>query len=395
MKILIAGPICLRTLGISAEHELPETQSFPPLSHYINQLRAMGHVVEAVTTGFVSEECSFEEDGLTVRVVPRRRSGVTKDLWRRERLGLAKAIAASGAEIVHAHWTYEHALAAQASGKPCIITAHDAPFGILRYMRPLYSWCAHALMSLPVLYRSSELCVISPYLAEYFRRIHFYRRPIHVVPEFLPPAASDLFRDKGLDAAVPVFASVNVGWGPRKNVDTLLRAFAMVRRSIPDARLVLFGTEYGPGEQAECYAQVHALQQGVEFRGKTLNTELHTQLANEADFLVHPSREESFCVSIADAMAIGIPVIGGSKSGAVPWLLEQGRCGLLTDINDEKELASAMVRLVQDAILARSFRENARQRIEKHFRLEQVARKYIDLYEKKLEGESGRVEPGS
>lgn len=341
--------------------------------------------MEALTTGFVSEERLFTADKLSVRVVPMRRSGAGRDFYRQERLALADAIAASDAEIVHANWTYEYALAAQAAGKPCIITAHDAPFGILRYMRPLHFWFAHALMSLPVLFRSSELCVISPYLEEYFRRVHFYRRSIHVIPEFLPSTASTLFREKSLDDSAPVFSSVNVGWGPRKNVDTLLRAFGLLRQSIPGARLLLFGPGYGPGESAENYARGHGLLRGVQFRGATPNPVLLTQLADETDFLVHPSREESFCVSLADAMAMGIPVVGGSDSGAVPWLLGQGTCGLLTDINDDNEVASAMVRLVQDAGLARTLRENARQRMETHFRLEQVAAQYLALYERKLE----------
>jgi glycosyltransferase involved in cell wall biosynthesis len=383
MKILIAGPMCLQTLGISAEQERPEMMA--PLSNYINQLRAMGHTVEAVTFGFVPEKRRFNGDNLTVFVIPRRRSGAGRDFFRQERLELAEAIAASDADIVHAHWTYEYALAAQASQKPCIITAHDAPFGLLRYVRPLYFWFPYVLMSLPVLHRSTELCVVSPYLEEYFRKVHFYRKPIHVVPVFLPPAASNLFREKGLDTAAPVFASVNRAWGPLKNVATLLRAFALVRQRIPGARLLLFGPCYGPGEQAEHYAQAHGLTQGVEFRGSTPNATLLTDLAHEVDFLVHPSREESFCIAIADAMAIGIPVIGGRKSGAVPWLLEQGTCGLLTDINDEKEVASAMMRLAQDVGLANSLRENSRRRVENSFRLEQVAHRYVELYERKLE----------
>ena len=383
LKILITGPICLPTLGLP-QPDLPQTHSFPPLSHYINHLRSMGHAVEAVTKGFVSKTSRFEADSLKVLVVPARRRGVTKDLWKQERLGLAKVIAASDAGIVHAHWTYEYALAAQASGKPTIITAHDAPFGILPYMRPLYTWFARALMSLPVLHRSSELCVVSPFLEDYFRKVHRYRRPIHVVPEFLPPAAGKLFREKQLDPAVPVFASVNMGWGPRKNVDTLLRAFAIVRRSVHGARLLLFGTDYGTGQQAENFARAHGLLRGVEFRGLTPNSELLPQVAEEVDFLVHPAREESFCVSLADAMAMGIPVIGGSKSGAVPWLLGQGTCGLLTDISDEQEVASSMVRLVQEASVVCSLRENARLRIEKCFRLDRVAEQYLDLYQQKL-----------
>lgn len=340
--------------------------------------------MEVVTTGFVQAPFEFQGSNLKGIVVPRRKSGVGRDLYKQERLQLHKAMMASDADIIHAHWTYEYALAAQTCSKPLLITAHDAPFGILRYMRPVHFWFARALMSLPVLHRSRKLCVISPYLENYFRKVHFYRKPIHVVPEFLPPAAAALFREKEADCQTPVFASVNVGWGPRKNVDTLLRAFHIVRQTLPKAKLLLFGSEYGPCEEAHNYAQSNGCLDGVEFRGATANSDLLPILSKEVDFLVHPSREESFCVSIADAMAMGVPVIGGSKSGAVPWLLENGNCGILVDINKAEEIAKAMLRMVQYPVFARQFRWSAQKRIEEHFRLDQVAARYLELYSKLL-----------
>ncbi len=43
-----------------------------------------------------------------------------------------------------------------------------------------------------------------------------------------------------------------------------------------------------------------------------------TTLAESVDVLVHPSLEESQCMAVIEAMAMGLPVIAGKFSGAIP-----------------------------------------------------------------------------
>jgi glycosyltransferase involved in cell wall biosynthesis len=105
-------------------------------------------------------------------------------------------------------------------------------------------------------------------------------------------------------------------------------------------------------------------------------------MADESDILVHPSREESFCVAIADAMAMGLPVIAGEKSGAVPWLLDHGKCGVLVDVNNPKAIAAAMVELAGNSEKCDRLRSAARKRAEGTFRIDVVRDQYLELYKK-------------
>ena len=48
-------------------------------------------------------------------------------------------------------------------------------------------------------------------------------------------------------------------------------------------------------------------------------------------------------MALIEAIACGVPVIGGQRSGAVPWTLDQGRCGYLCDVRNPDALADAIV----------------------------------------------------
>ena len=79
------------------------------------------------------------------------------------------------------------------------------------------------------------------------------------------------------------------------------------------------------------WAQKKGLSDGVNFVGPVDPDEL-IDIYEQVDLMVHPSMEESFGMVLVEAMARKIPVIGGEKSGAVPWVLDNGKAGVLTDI---------------------------------------------------------------
>jgi glycosyltransferase involved in cell wall biosynthesis len=69
---------------------------------------------------------------------------------------------------------------------------------------------------------------------------------------------------------------------------------------------------------------------------------------------------------LMEAMACGVPVIAGRDSGGVAWTLDEGRCGFLCDIRDERALAETMLNAQQQpdgnrALVARAW-ASAKQR---------------------------------
>jgi glycosyltransferase involved in cell wall biosynthesis len=120
--------------------------------------------------------------------------------------------------------------------------------------------------------------------------------------------------------------------------------------------------------------------------------ELLTALA-ELDALLHPSLEESFGVVLAEAMALGLPVVAGRDSGAVPWVLganPEGKCatGVLTDVRSATGMTNALHTLFDMEYAARSAAGLSRARC--YFSPVAVALAYEARYMRTLPCESAR-----
>jgi len=84
------------------------------------------------------------------------------------------------------------------------------------------------------------------------------------------------------------------------------------------------------------------LEKDVTFTG-FLNVQDYRRLLRSVDALVMPSREEGFGIVFLEAMALGKPVIAGN-TGGVPELIENGRNGLLVELDSER-IAAAIISL--------------------------------------------------
>lgn len=328
----------------------------------------------------VSSEVILEGPGLKICVGPYRPSGRARDFFALERAYLTEAIRREKPELIHAHWTYEYALGALESGIPTLVTAHDAPLRILRLMPTPYRM-VRTLMAFRVTRRTRYMTAVSPYVALHMRKVLRYSRPIIIIPNCLPGELFDLGRKfrkrQGEDVT---FATVLTGWSKLKNGKTAIEAFSHVQRAAPGSRMIMFGPGYGYGEQAMRWAAARGLTEGVEFAGNVPRYQLLSRLAKEVDVLVHPSLEESFCMSIVEALALGIPVIGGRQSGAVPWILENGTTGVLVDIRSHAHLADVMHSLARDSEKRNNLGLAGRESAKRRFRVQQVVRAYEELY---------------
>ena len=270
-----------------------------------------------------------------------------------EREQVAAGFAAGRPDIIHAHWTYEYALGALATGIPTLVTVHDWAPAILRLSPDPYRAGRLAMFAM-CLVRASHLTAVSPYIQQRVERL--IRRPVSVVPNGLPDEIFARSRSP-LDLSAPRIVSVNNGFGPRKNARTLLQSFAAIPKAVPAAELWLVGRGFEPSGPAEDWARSRRLLPGVRFVG-ALSREKTIGVLSGAAVLVHPALEESFGMTLIEAMARRVPVVAGSRSGAVPWVLDFGRAGLLTDVLDPRETAQAVVRLLTRADASRHYSES-------------------------------------
>lgn len=174
------------------------------------------------------------------------------------------------------------------------------------------------------------------------------------------------------------------GFGKRKNVEALVRAFARVRK-VEDCRLVLAGP--GDGAFAGLGALIRALglEQVVTRFGFASEEELRALLAL-CRLFVFPSLYEGFGLPIAEAMACGAPVLS-SRAGALAEIAGEG--ALLVDAKEPATLAEAMLSALGDAVLLESLRVRGRERAQQ-FRwrhgVERLGKLYCSLVDGRRAG---------
>ncbi|RYD62008.1 MAG: glycosyltransferase [Verrucomicrobiaceae bacterium] len=245
-------------------------------------------------------------------------------------------------------------------------------------MRPRFYWWPRLAQGFLIARKAQLMTAVSPYTAEVWTRDMGRKKPIHVVPNGLPDAV--LREGASMRPAAKqkelVLGAIGDGFTTRKNTEGLLRAFRLVRMEVPKARLLIFGTDHGLGQAAERWAVAEGLSDGVEFRGRTPHQEIMRELRESIDVYVHPSLEESCCMAVLEAMASGLPVVGGDKSGGVPWQLEGG-AGIVCDVLNPTAFATAILAGWGRQDLA----DAARSKVLSSFTTEAVSQRYLDLLE--------------
>jgi glycosyltransferase involved in cell wall biosynthesis len=136
----------------------------------------------------------------------------------------------------------------------------------------------------------------------------------------------------------------------------------------------------GPLPQPEYAAAVTMAGDRVELLGEVSEEEL-LRLYAESDFLIHPSSVEVLSATVLEALAAGLPVIGGS---AVEGVVEQGTTGWSLPDTDPQVLVAAMreraSQLLSDDATRRKMGEAARASAMSRYSWPQVVEAHLRLY---------------
>lgn len=175
-----------------------------------------------------------------------------------------------------------------------------------------------------------------------------------------------------------------------KGLGILLDAFSSITRDTPSAHL-LVTLEIAHAGFDERHRDMLAFLKHNHLEGAVtiLGIINNIQAAfNSADIFVSPyidtNGPSDYPIAAMEAMACGVPVIG-TRVGAIPELLEDGKTGVLVPPAEPRALEEKLRSLLQDANLRHKMGESARQRIEENYSIENVYNIMNAIYSRKHE----------
>lgn len=169
---------------------------------------------------------------------------------------------------------------------------------------------------------------------------------------------------------------------PRKNLSSLMAAFASIRSRHPDLRLVLFGRSGMTAGREQGFDELVAnldLRQSVVRTG-LVSEEMLAGLYSGAEVFVFPSLYEGFGYPVLEAMVAGTCVLARPVSAMAEVL---GEAGAFVEVSDPSALASELESLLGDQ--ARRVRLAAAARVRaKSFSVERMTQGTVSAYKRVL-----------
>lgn len=173
----------------------------------------------------------------------------------------------------------------------------------------------------------------------------------------------------------PLFLS-NRNLEPLYNVACTIRAFAIVQRQHPDARLTIVGDG---SERAALEALVQELGlRHVTFAGK-IAPERMREFYAAADLYLNSPNIDNMPNSVIEAFGSGVPVLT-TNAGGIPFVVTHEDTGLMVDRNDHAGLARHALALLAEPARARAMAGRAREACLARYVWPSVSREWEALY---------------
>ena len=226
---------------------------------------------------------------------------------------------------------------------------------------------------------ADEIVVPSGYLVDVFARYGLRARAIYNIVEL------DRFSFRERQPLRPVFLTSRL-LEPLYNVPCVLRAFAIIQESYPDAKLTIAADGFLRGE-LEALARELKLR-NAEFIG-FVRFEDMPALYDSADIYLSATSIDNMPSSLTESMACGLNVVTTDGGGAIPYIMTNEVTGLIVDRDDHEALAVAALRLLRDNEFALKLVRNAHESSKK-FTWPHIRNEWLNLYHE-LAKEKGLV----
>lgn len=383
MKIAVLLPIEDNELRIIEEYDRVGIVTDRPsffLTSLILEMMRYGHNVCVISMS-VNGDYTYIGNKLEIRIIKIGKHGNLRALlkFKRDINNISRVLEKSNCDLFHVHWCYEYAAAAlSVCDKKTIITMHDWPESVREYLHNFY-WRRRLSLGMKNIIIGNRFVAVSPYIKE---QLNSLGKKSIIIPNYIDK--NTIIDDRTeYNFSEPRIINISNGFNDMKNTKSCIRMFSILRRSFPKATLTMIGDSHGPGEVAEQWSKENGISEGIIFRGRIPSKEVYCELSR-SEVLISTSREESFGMTLIEAMASRCLAVGGKTSGAIPWVLDGGRAGLLVDVDKPSEIAGDIIEVLCDKQRYMEYVERGSAHVLSNFTLGAVLEKYNKVYEQKI-----------
>lgn len=240
-------------------------------------------------------------------------------------------------DIIHAHGTILSGtlswLLSRHFKVPFIITEHLGPFSIISKSFWKRNWTRFTMK------KANAVLTVSHHLKSEIEQSQIFPKKIIVTYN---PVDTNLFRLKD-----DISLKKNMLFVGRldnfKGALRCLQAFDRIHSMFPDWKLTIAGDGEDMPAIQSYLSEHHDLNQRVKIIGHLQKSQI-VSFMHQADFLVFPSRHESFALVVAEAMSCGLPVITTNQTAPREYVSETE--GILVSPDDVNEIAAAIQNMI-------------------------------------------------
>lgn len=291
-------------------------------------------------------------------------------------------------DIVHAHIGNPFAplggiLYAKIRKKPFVVTYHeDMIGGYGGLLRRTAIWFLNTFVVDRILSQADAVLTPSEYYIEKSTHLNKIKDKVKSIPngiiledyqrKYSKKESRDILNLSQRENIILFVGSLT----PRKAPDVLIKAMSLVLRCCPDSQLLFVGDGYYRND-LETLAKEYGILENITFMG-FVNDDTKKLCYSTSDVFVLPSRSEGFGIVLLEASAYGLPLVV-SNLEVFHSVVQDGYNGFFTEMENERDLASKIIYLLEDANLREKMGGNAEREVQ-HFDWNSIADETLKFY---------------
>ncbi|HXY56938.1 MAG TPA: glycosyltransferase family 4 protein [Nitrososphaerales archaeon] len=309
-------------------------------------------------------------EGIRVRRFP-----LKLDLSYRMKLwdGLSGALEEGSFDVIHTYdYAQKHTLdalnAARSSGAGSALTIFDVHSSIPRSwykqipMRYLDGYFARRAFPL-----ATRILVRAPDLVKGLPEIEHWESKVRVSPSGVRPESFQTFDGQEFRRRYKIAGSPLVLFlgrlNPLKGPQYIVEAAPTLVKDFPDIAFAFVGPDQsGYRSHLEARAKELGVSDRVHFTGMISDFQEKMEAYSACDLFCLPTSYEGTSQAIFEAMTQGKPVVA-TRTGGIPYQIEDGKSGYLVEHGDVRGLAEAMASAIRDSSKAKELGERGRSKV--------------------------------